>query len=692
MKKLNELDLVAIIKAHRQNSFGPDGGELVQERAAAMDHYHGRPYGDEIEGQSQVVSRDLAEAVDWVVPAIIRTYVASGNVVEFLPVGPEDEEGAEQETDYINHLIMQKNDGFLVIHDCVKDALILKNCYIKHWYEEAEKVREVPYQGLTGDQLAMMLFNLQAEGAEVEILEQDETASPIGVLYDVKLQIKRKKGQIHLAATPPEQLRISKRCTGSLQDSPFTEHETVKTRSELLEMGMDKEFVNELEPSSSGEGREESSRNSVSDESDSQGGTIDRSMDEMTYCEAYLKVDYDGDGIAELRKVVTVNNKIPPGGEWNEVVDCVPFSGGVPKRMPHKHIGESLDDDLGELQHVKTVLTRQMLTNIYNTNNQQWIVNDRVDEESFLKSVPGGLKFVDGEADVGGAVMPVPTTPILNQILPAIDYIDSVKENRTGISKSMTQMDPDILKNSTKGAFLESLNMASQKVEMITRMLAETLLKELALRVHELALKHQDIMTRVKLNGKWVEIDPRQWKERTDLRVKVGLGYGSGEDKMRKLTLLAGLQEKLAQAGLVGAEEAYAMFVDIAQAIGAETPEKYIKSPDQIQPQQPQPNPLAEAEQIKGQFKLQAQQMDIQYKAQVEQMKRQFEHEKTLIEARAKAEMEVLKQGIQSQENARDRLSKEAIEAAKLEVQAFIEGLRIDLGKQGMGTGLQDGN
>lgn len=701
---LSKRELVSIIKSHRANALGANDGDLSTERALALDHYHGRPYGDEQEGRSQVVSKDLSETVDWAMPAIIRTFLQSGNLAEFVAVGPEDEELAEQESDYTNHVILNDNPGFLVLHDAIKDALLLKDGYFKHYWDETETVKEESYEGLTEDELLKLMYDL--DDAEVEIKEQEIREETIGMdemgqpqyltLYDIKLQIKRKHGRVRVEAAPPEEIRVSKKCRGSVQESPFTEHVTKKTRSDLIEMGMDKSFVEDLPAFNADDtDQEDIARDSVSEESNETETSLDRSMDEIEFCEAYLKVDYDQDGIAELRKIVTVADRIPPGSEWNEVIDCVPITSIQPKRIPHRHVGESLDDDLADLQRIKTTLLRQLLDNIYHTNNSGYVVNERVHLPDFLKSTPGGIKRVTDDQPVDGSYQPLMTTPILDKILPAVDYIDSVKANRTGISKESTQMDPDVLKQATKGAFLEGLNRASQKVEMITRMLAETGIKELVLRVHELLLKHQDKPRMIRMRGEFVEINPREWKERTDLKVRVGLGSGSGEEQREKLMLLASLQDKLIPFGMVGPEQAYSMFEDISETLGVSNPHQYIldpKSPEykqaMAQKQQGQPNPLAEAEQIKGQFKLQAQQMDIQYKSQIDQLRMQMENQQSQLEQRHKAEMELLKQSIQSQENAADRRSKEAIAVMTQEIKALIEGYKVDMGQKGVGAGL----
>jgi hypothetical protein len=691
MKKLGNIELLAIIEAHRADSLGTADGELSNQRATAMDHYHGRPYGNEVEGRSAVVSRDLSETVDWAMPAIMGVFTKSGNIVEFAPIGPEDEALAQQESDYTNQVIMRDNNGFVILHDAIKDTLLLKNGYVKHFWEETEKVSTEEYEGLGLDDLTKLFAELQASGAEVEVIGQEESLIDMGGMlvpvFDVELKIKRKEGKVCIIAVPTEEVRVSKRCRGSLQESPFTEHVTRKTRSDLIELGMLHDFVYSLPAYDSNDNDSETlARDSVSDESDDDGTSInDRSMDEIEYCEAYLKVDVDGDGIAELRKVVTVGNKIPPGKEWNEPIDAVPLTGFVSKRVPHRHVGESLDDDVADLMEIKTTLYRQLLDNIYLTNNNQWVVNERVNLADFMQSLPGGVKRVRGMEPVSGSYEPVMSTPIVGQIIPVLDMIESVKESRTGINATTTGLDPDVLKQSTKGAFMENMNRASQKIEMITRMLAETGVKEMVKQVHSLLMKHQDKPRVVKLRGKYVPVNPQEWRDRTDLTVKVGLGTGNEEEKREKLMFLASLQEKLGLSfGMVGPKHAFAMFSDIVEAIGFQMPEKYAMSPDSPEFEQAMANKkdggnqLAEAEKVKGQFAMQTAQMKAQFDGQVKAM-----------QAQHKQQIDMLNLQFKASEADKGRASREAIEAAKLEVQAYLASLPVDIGQPGMGAGME---
>jgi len=208
---LSNEETVSIIEAHRRQSLGDETTELSSERAKAMDHYHGRPYGDEQDGRSQVVSRDLADTVGWIMPTIMEVFAKSGNLAEFVPTNEEDEEVAQQESDYVNQVIMKDNDGWLMLHDWVKDALILKNGYVKHWWDESETTKEREYSGLNILELTKIEQDLENEGSEVEVLEHDSRTETTELgeieVFDVKLRITNKRGRERIEAVPTEEIR-----------------------------------------------------------------------------------------------------------------------------------------------------------------------------------------------------------------------------------------------------------------------------------------------------------------------------------------------------------------------------------------------------------------------------------------------------------------------------------------------------
>lgn len=699
-------ELVSIIKSHRRDSLGYEDGDLSNDRAKALDHYHGRPYGNEIDGRSQVVSRDLAEAVDGAMPAIMKVFVQSGAIAEFDPVGEEDEQLAQQESDYLNQVLMKDNAGFMVLHDAIKDTLLLRNGYVKHWWAVEDKVSNEGYTGLTMDEITQMLGKLEADGAEVEITGQESRliempgmpqppmagqppmpSQPMQVeVFDIKLKVKKKCGKVRVEAVPCEEVRVSKRCRGSLQDSPFTEHVTKKTRSDLIEMGMPRDFVDSLPSSTDDDNNtERRARDSVIDESDSLGGpsVLDRSMDEVEFCEAYIKVDYDGDGVAELRKVVTVADKIPPGEDWNEEIAAVPMTGYVAKRVPHRHIGESLDDDLADLQEILTVLKRQLLDNIYLTNNSQFAVNERVNLKDMLTSTPGGVKRVKGEAPIGDSISPLVTRSIIGEVLPVIQHYKQEKEDRSGISRAGQGLDPDVLREATKGAYMENLNRLSQKIEMMTRLLAEGV-KETVLQMHSLLIRHQDKPRKVQLRGKWTTINPQEWKERTDLTVRVGLGTGNEEDKKQKLLLVSQLQDRLGPHGLVGPEEMYALFEDVVEALGFDMPEKYALTPgsEGYQKLQEMRNSKPDPEAAKAQAQIQIEQIKSQAKSQFEAMQLQQQGQLEQARMSMQAEVDRNRQEVEAMQQQAKMTAERELGQFKAQLQSQLEQQKLAMQQQ----------
>lgn len=720
--KLTDEELVSIIEGHRADSLGVEDGELSNERALAMDRYHGRPYGNEMEGRSAIVSRDLSEAIDWAMPAIMRIFTQTGTIAEFDPVSQEDEQQAEIETDYTNQVIMKDNNGWMVLHDAIKDTLLLKNGYVKHWWEETEKIEEPKYQGLAIEQVQQLMEQLQEDGCEVKVTGQEDRQimtpqGPVPV-YDLSLRIVRKLGKVRIEAVPCEEIRVSRKCRGSLQDSPFVEHVTFKTRSDLIEMGMPRDFVDMIpayEESSTSQGFH---RDSVADESRRIGTSYnDRAMDEVEYCEAYIRVDCDDDGVAELRRVVTVGNKIPPGDEWNEPIPEVAITSFTAKRVPHRHVGESLYDDLGDLQEIKTTLLRQLFDNIYSTNNSQWLVNERVNLADFLTSLPGGIKRVEGLEPIAGAVEALNSVPIAQNILPIIDYIDGIKEGRTGITKASAGLDPDTLHDVTKGAYMENMQRASQKIEMMTRLIAESV-KEMVLRVHSLLIRYQDKQRIVRMKGQYIPINPQEWRERTDLTVKVGLGTGTEEVRQQKLMLVAQLQrDMLGPVGLVEAKQAHNLFVDISKTLGFDQPDKFAMSPDSPEFQQKMQNPppdqavmleqakqageaqkvqfLATQEQQKAQFEAQQKQQEIALQdqqhqremerdMQIERNKQEMQARENQLTAQIEAERDMQKAQIQAQENAQqlefERWKTEMDNATRIVIENMKQGAELQPG------------
>lgn len=452
-----------------------------------------------------------------------------------------------------------------------------------------------------------------------------------------------------------------------MQESAFVQHVTTKTRSDLIGMGLKKDYVDSL-PSYRMKDDESYNRDTVTDETEL-AENADKSMEDVEYKETYIRIDADDDGIAELRCIKVVGGKIPEGDSWNYEIDSIPMSYLTPNRLPHRHVGLSIYDELKDLAEIKTALMRGTLDNTYQLINSEWLLNERANLSDFLQSRPNGVKRIMGKEPIGDAATQVIKQPIIQHVIPVLDYMDSLKESRTGVGRNVMGLDADTLKKTTEGAARQALQQANQKIEMIARVFAETGVKDLALAVHALLIKHQDKPKVVQLRNNWVQINPQEWKKRTDMTVSVGLGSGSQEEVRNNIMALGQIQERAAAAGIVLPKNVYNLATKAAKAFGFKQEGEFFSDPEgpevqQFQAQQQQqPNPLAEAEKIKGEFKLQSDQMKWQFDQLLNSAKQQFEQYKFEKE--------------------------HALEIAKAEVEAAKNAVPADLGQPGMGTETQ---
>lgn len=698
-------ELEALVNRLKHTAIGVADSTLEEERQDAADFYYGRNWRPAPEGRSQFVDRTLMDTVEWAMPQIMGVFASTDEIVRFEPQGAEDEDLAEQETAYVNHTLMRKENGFLTLHDAVKDALIFRNGYIKCSWDTKTRTSIETYANLTEDGLAKLLADYEEEGATVEVIEQEESSvlTEQGEIpaVNVKLRVTTDEGYLCSEAVPPEEILVSEDAKGSISELPFVGHLTTKRRTDLIEMGLPRDFVDNLPTY-------------YIDDEDSTGGrrdpiieddpeeALDRSMEPVEYLEAYVRVDYNDDGKAELRKVVSVGGKIPPGEEWLEEIDCIPIVYGVPLRMPHRHIGVSMYDLLRDLQEIRSTLYRQLLDNVYLTNNQRPVISDKVKLTDLAVYKPGSPIRVDTDmADVQGHIQWAAPTPIVQQLIPVLDLMDNVKEQRTGIGRNNTNIDPDVLTNAPDALVARAQSAANAKVEMIVRLLAETLVKDWVRLAHKMLIKYSDRASVFKLRGEYVPIDPREWKERDDLSVSVGLGTGTEEEKQQKLAALAAVMEKAAQVGIVSPENVFNYAEDATKALGFKLATRYFQDPGTPEFQQMQQRrQQAQQQQAQQQMQQQAQMLALteqikgEYKNAGDQLKARTDMSKAQMDNVQKMRELVHEDRQQMRELAfklKELISKGEIDIAKMEVDAFIEGANADVGEPGMGGELKDG-
>ena len=608
---MQEFDLQAILDNEIDNAIGYINTETVEERRQALMAYNREPYGNEIEGRSTIVTGEVAEAIDGALPQLLRVFTQSDDVVRFEPKAPGDEEAAKQATEYCNWVLMNDNPGFEVFQTWFKDALLQKNGVVKVWWNDETDVIKESYKDLTEEELALLLADGQMEivsqeqnqVGEVPTMAPDPvTGAPVQTMqpifsYNVKVKKVNKKGSVKVENVPPEEFLISKKAR-RIDDAPFVAHRKLTTRSELIAMGFSQKDIDELPAFDDLTFTPERVARFPNGEQPDDP-SLDTSMDEIETFECYIRTDYDGDGIAELRRVFYAGNQILE----NEEADFIPFCSVCPIPMPHKFFGHSLADRVTDIQKIKTTVTRQMLDNLYLSNNARMaVVDGQVNLDDMLTVTPGGIVRVKNPA----AITPLAVPLVANQAFPMLGYMDQVQQKRTGVTETSQGLDPNILQNTTATAIAMMQNAGAAKVELIARIFAETGVKDLFKRILHLVCKYQDKQRIVRMRGKFVAIDPREWKNEYDLTVNVGLGTGNREQQMAMTAAVLQKQEQI--LGTMGMANPFVSPAQYRNTLGRfiesagfkDTAEFFREITPEIEqqilaPQQPQPDPATAA-------------------------------------------------------------------------------------------------
>lgn len=626
---MDEGKLKSILENEIDNAIGYLDTETTEARAKALEFYLRQPYGNEVEGRSQIVTGEVAEAIDGALPQLIRVFTQSDDIVRFEPKGPGDEEGAKQATDYCNWVFYKQNPGFNILHNWFKDALLQKNGVVKAYWDVKTDVTKEEYRGLTDDELVLLLADGSREivAQDTVILDEqtDEMGQPIVMQsHDVIVAKRTQSGSVKIENVPPEEFLISKRGR-TIADSPFVAHRKLVPRSDLIAMGFDPEIVDNLPAYDDLTYTEERIARYSPGELPDENESLDTSMQEVEIYEAYLRTDFDGDGIAELRQIFYAGSDILSNIE----TDYNPFHSLCPIPIPHKFFGESLADRSMDIQLIKSTVVRQMLDNLYLSNNARvGAVEGQVNLDDLLSVTPGGIVRMKRP----DAVVPMAVPSVIAQAFPMLQYLDDAQSKRTGISDMQQGLNPDVLQNVTAAAVAASTAAAGGKLEMVARIFAETGVKSLFKGILQLLCKYQDKPTLMRMRGKYIPVDPREWSNQYDLDISVGLGTGSKGEQMTMLQMVLAKQEAILQQfgpsnplvsvgqyrGTLGRFIEAAGFADSAEFFKEVTPEVEAML---AQPKQPQPDPTTAALIQQSQAQIQIAQQKAQADIQAAQQK-----------------------------------------------------------------------
>ena len=615
---------------------------LAPHRSDAIDVYHQREYGDEEQGRSQFVDSTLRDTVNAILPSLLKIFTSTERVLEFMPRQPEDVPFALQATDYVRHCLNEAN-FYNVLHDAMKDSLIVGSGFIKYFYEYANEVEGYSYTGLDDDTLAALMQDDKIEIASIDSRPiasgTDMPQEQIPMIHDVEVKRRSNKGKFRLECIPPEEILFNRRSKGF--GDPSTDliaHRRVVTVSDLVALGYQKEDFIEYagDTYDLDEQKEYYTRRPEIQGKEVSAVAYQEASKKLLYTELYIKCDYDLDDYAEIRRVCIVGpnfDKII----MNEPVNEFPFVHMTPYREPHDVIGSGLFDTLRDIQKTKTQIMRGML-------------------DSLSLSIFPRMSFVDGQVSVSDlmnvetgalirmrspdAVKPLTVPFVGAQGQPILNYFSEITENRTGISKASLGLAPESLMSSSPIAVSGTLSAAQMKTEYIARNFAETALKPLYQGILKLIVQHQDRETMIRLRNEWIPMNPAAWDTGYDVMINVALGGGDENLRMQSLQMIAAKQEEILKLvgpdnPLVNIQQYSNTLRKIAELSGFKNSEEYFKDPSKEPPKEPEPEkPSAE------EMQMQAMQMQIELsKAQLEleHMRLQLDENKAQTDASLKS-------------------------------------------------------
>ena len=624
MAKLTKSKLLSLISQEVQNSLGFYSSDLATQRKEAIKYYLGEPLGNEIEGRSSVVSQDLLEVVESILPSLMRMFTQQDKIVNFEPTQAEDVPYAEQVSDYCNYVFTKDNNGFNILYSMFKTALLQKNGFCKIYWKTSNEQKKESYKNLTEPEYQALLVDDEVEIIDVEQNEKNMLGQ-IEITYDVECKRVKDYSRVQIDPVPPEEILVSRRAK-SIKDCDFIAQRVSKTVSELVDMGFNKKEVESL-PTAEDQAfnTEAIVRRSYDDAtSDMELSNIDPALRVVQITECYMKVDMDGDGIAELRKIIVggsgYNNYVILE---NEEIPVIPFAMVTAIPMPFRFFGLSFYDLLADVQQMSTTIMRQTLDNMYLQNAARTVVVDgQANLDDLLTSRPGGIVRVKNP----NAVTPMQTPNFLNEGLAMMQKIDDLKEKRSGVPKQNTGLNPDTINKSHTTATSVNQMMAAgtQRVELIARNFAEGV-KDIFKNILTILCEYQDQERIIRLRGKFIPMNPREWTTRYDCTVQVGLGTGNQDQRLQVLQGVLGVQEKLIQnggMGLVNPQNIFNTLEKYLENAGYKDATQFFNNPSTQPPQPPkeqQPDPALEIAKQDIQMRNAKNEADVQLKQQKQQ-------------------------------------------------------------------------
>jgi hypothetical protein len=706
-KKMTQQELRSTVKGMVKDAIAFVDDELGPDRTKATQYYRAELFGNEVEGRSQFVMSEVRDTVLGIIPGMLRVIFGPDHVVEYAPRNAQTVQEASQVTDYARYVFEEDNQGLMKTYNVLVDGLVRRIGIFKWGVDESATVKAMSGHA-TKSQIEQLLQDPGFELTRVTQTKEEVAAIPglydaNGVAssmarpaeeaeYDIEFTYTEDGKRIWIESVPTDEY-IYNREARSQQDAVLQGHKRRMSTSELLALGISQDVIDENggDDTSVFDEQEVNSRmpEDVGFSQDPDGGEAN---EKHLYVESYVKVDFDGDGIAELRKVCTLGPNFYV--VENEPVSSVPFSIFTPIPEPHAMLGQSYADLTMDIQKLKSSMIRAV-------------------QDSAAAAIFPRLGFVDGHVSVAdimndaiagpirmrqqGDVFPITIPFIGEQMLPLIGYVDDVKENRTGQSKGAIGLDADALQSTEKSAAGQVVSATQAREEVLARIFAEQALKPMFRGILELIGEIKPKKQMIKMRGAWTEIDPETWSLNLGVTVNVMLGTALKEQKLAVLEKFAAKQEMLLQT--LGPSNPIASLTQYANTLrqaaklsGFLDVDTYFAMPPQdYQPPPPPPDPKLQIAQMENQTKQQQLQLQ-QQKDMVDAADKQRTHQREMMRIQHDAELRLaeLQQQQINQDNDNDRDAERIATDVALRIKEMELRHETEISKEEFNAGVEN--
>jgi hypothetical protein len=653
-----EDELQALVKAAVEDAVDFIESDIAPDRIKAQQYYDGKVDIGEEENRSKVVATKVRDTIRQVKPSLMRIFLAHERPVEFVPKPGTSPVEAEQATRYASDQLEQA-DSFRLLNDAFDDALRKKTGLLKAYWDDYSKAEIYSFTDLTDEELMLVL-----DGEGIELLEHSVgpvpdampaidpmtgQPGPLPQLHDVKISRTETGGKICIDSVPPEEFFVSRNAR-DIDTAYCHGHRAEKYVGDLVEMGFAFDDVVDLgsfeeEASDLAEEERVARRQSRTTTTDTdEEGQRDPAMRKVTLTEAYMRVDVDGTGIPVFHRFLL-------GGTSYKLLDYEPYDESPFAKFeidpePHAFFGRSIFDLIKNEQDASTATLRGILDNVAMVNTPRLAaVEGQVNMSDLLNNEIGAvvrMRQIDAVRDLS-----IPF--VAGQTLPALQYLDDLVEQKTGVTRASTGLDPDALQSTTKAAVTATISAAAAQIETMARNLAEGGMTRLMKIILRLSVKHARGPEMVRSGQQYVPIDPRVWD--VGMRMKVNVGLGTGREEERQMALGMTLQTQMGilqtygpSNPLVGLTELRNTLADMLFASGVRNADRYYKpmTPEieqqlaqaaqqaaaqagQQPPQDPQAQAFLQAEGMKAQVKQQSDMMNAQAKAAADAQRAQLQ-------------------------------------------------------------------